>query len=61
MQTIHYQNREKATWHKIGLKVGAIAALGIALEFLILDADSARDRKADQDSCRQAYGRIPKQ
>ncbi len=40
MQMIRYLDRDKATRHKISLKVGAIFALLIALEFLILGAGS---------------------
>ena len=40
MQIIRYLNRDKAKRHKISLKVGAIFALVIALEFLILGAGS---------------------
>jgi tetratricopeptide (TPR) repeat protein len=40
LQIIRYLNRDKAKRHKISLKVGAIFALVIALEFLILGAGS---------------------
>ena len=45
MQIIRYLNRDKATMHKISLKVRAIFALVIALGFLILGATSRAAEK----------------
>jgi tetratricopeptide (TPR) repeat protein len=45
MQINRYPNCDKSTGHKIGLKVGAIFALVIALEFLILSAGAGAAEK----------------
>jgi Lipoprotein NlpI, contains TPR repeats len=45
MQIIRYPNRDKIARQKIGLKVGAIFILVIALEFLILSASLRAEEK----------------